>query len=60
VGVHTASWKSSGQHSVSGRKAPVGATHHDPIWEECFEGDTHGRGRVVNVFLGVEIGLLVS
>ena len=52
--------KSGGQHSVSGRKAPVGATHHDPIGEEGFEGDTHDRGRIVNVFLGVEIGVVVS
>ena len=48
--------KGSGQHSVSGRKVPVGATHHDPVGEEGFEGDTHGRGRLVSVILGVEIG----
>jgi hypothetical protein len=38
--------RSSGQQSVLGRKAPAGATHHDPVGEEGFEGDTHGRGRL--------------
>jgi hypothetical protein len=36
--------RSNGQQSVLGRKAPVGATHHNPVGEEGFEGDTHGRG----------------
>lgn len=51
--------KSSRQHSVYGREAQVGATHHDPVGEEGFEGDTHGRGEFVSIVLGVEIGMVV-
>lgn len=49
VGVHTASYKDWSALGLRGRKADIGASYHDPVREESFEGDTHDRGGLVSV-----------
>jgi hypothetical protein len=49
AGGHTASYKIWSALGLPGRKARVGASYHNPIREESFEGDTHDCGGVVSV-----------